>query len=58
MCGLEITVALAQVSERNEGFISQELVAVPWGIMIGKHGGNEAAAIESLENGDVIRVRN
>ena len=49
---------MAQVTSKEEGYLQQELISVPWGIMVGKHGGNEQAAVQSLEDGDIVKVKN
>lgn len=30
--------------------------AVPWGILIGQHGGSETEALKSIERGDVVEI--
>ena len=42
----------------KEDEYGRQIVAVTWGIMVGKHGGNEELTKSELEKGNIQRVQN
>ena len=45
-----------QISEITTDKKKRMQRAVPWGILIGQHGGSETEALKSIERGDVIEI--
>ena len=50
---------MRRLKEQTRNVKYEEYIqAVPWGIMVGKHGGNEQAALEALARGEIRELTN